>query len=150
MGEPARGYSWAPFEVGNGAALKHGARSPRMIRPVAEQLLREVAAVAPWAARPPFAAELDAWAWNEARARLLRAWLDEHGVLDHDDAPRPALAELHRAETAAAKCRDRLGLNPLAWARLLAGVEQVGDVGGHLEGLRAEGRAMLEARTTGG
>ena len=102
MGEPARGYSWAPFEVGNGAALKHGARSPRMIRPVAEQLLREVAAVAPWAARPPFAAELDAWAWHEARARLLRAWLDEHGVLDHDDAPQPACL-------GAAPCRRRAG-----------------------------------------
>lgn len=145
MGEPARGYSWPPFEAGNTAALKHGARSPRMVRPVAERLMVEAVEVAPWVARPAFGPELEAWAWHEARARLLRAWLDEHGLLDDDDAPRGALGELQRAENAAAKARDRLGLNPLAWARLRAAVEQSGRRE-DLEDLDAEGRAILEIR----
>lgn len=145
MGERARGYAWPPFEAGNTAALTHGARSPRMVRPIAERLMIEAAEVAPWVARRAFGPELEAWAWHEARARLLRAWLDEHGLLDEDDGPRGALGELQRAENAAAKARDRLGLNPLAWARLRAAVEQAGGRE-DLEDLDAEGRAILEIR----
>lgn len=145
MGERARGYAWPPFEAGNTAALTHGARSPRMVRPIAERLMVDAVEVAPWVARPAFGPELEAWAWHEARACLLRTWLDEHGLLDDDDVPRAALGELQRAENAAAKARDRLGLNPLAWARLRAAVEQAGGRE-DLEDLDAEGRAILEIR----
>jgi len=37
----ARGYSWPPFEKGNTASLTHGARSPRMIEPLAEAIVNE-------------------------------------------------------------------------------------------------------------
>ena len=41
-GGPARGYSWPPFEVGNEAAVRHGATSERHIRPIAARHKRRV------------------------------------------------------------------------------------------------------------
>lgn len=142
---PARGYSWPPFEPGNLAALRHGARSERMVRPIADRLAAELATAAPWATQPAFAAEVQAWAWAEARCVLLRAWLDEHGLLDDEGEPRPAAGELARAEASASKARANLGLSPRAWAQLRAAMA-AGDHGDDgLAALEAVGRAMAQA-----
>ena len=148
---PPRDYSWAPFEPGNEAALTHGASSPRHVAPLAALIAQELVEVVPWVTSPAFAAELQAWAWAEAEVRLLRAWLDEHGILSDPDPaealPRPALAALHRAETRAAKARTRLGLNPVAWARLLVDFSKAeGPAGATHQALQEEGRRILEAR----
>lgn len=37
-GLPARGYSWPPFEPGNGAAVRHGCYSPLTLAPRAEEI----------------------------------------------------------------------------------------------------------------
>ncbi len=83
---PARAYSWPPFEVGNGAALNHGAFSPRVFEPVARELAAGLVA-----ARPdlePYAFAVAAWAEAEARAALLREHLTSRGMFDEHGAVR--------------------------------------------------------------
>lgn len=140
-------WSRPPFEEGNLVALRHGARSPRVLQPIVDAILAEVVQSAPWAMRPAYAAELTSWAWAEARCQILRHWIDEHSLLS--DEAQQAAGELARAESRAASARDRLGLNPLALARLMttldtapAGTDDVG-----LEGLKAEGGRIIAART---
>lgn len=153
MGEPgnrpARGYSWAPFAPGHTLSTKHGARSPRVIGPIVAELVAELANVAPWTARPAFAAEVSAWANAEARCRVLRHWCDEHGVLSEKGLL--AAGELARAEARASSARDRLGLSPLALAKLLGAFATAAATGadddGALEQLKAEGRRIVEARS---
>lgn len=143
---PARGYSWPPFAPGNTAALRHGARSPRVLRPIVERLTAELADVAPWSRRPAYAGEVKAWAWAEARCVVLRDWIDEHGVLSEKGML--AAGELARAEARAASGRDRLGLSPLALAKLLGAFNAApaGTDDDRLEALKAEGRRIVEAR----
>jgi len=153
MGEPgnrpARGYSWPAATAGNKIALKHGARSPRVVGPIVDALVVELAAVAPWTARPAFAAEVNAWAHAEARCQVLRHWADEHGVLS--DEGLAAAGELARAEVRASTARDRLGLSPLALAKLLGAFATASSTGadddGALDLLKAEGRRIIEARS---
>lgn len=145
MGEPARGYSWAPFEPGNTVSLRHGAYSPRSISPVAGGLVAELVGQAPWLARPAFAAEVQAWAWAEAEVVLLRRHMDEVGLLDAEGEPLGFTEELHRAETRAAKRRADLGLSPRAWAQMLRAFSTSGGDADLLEELKAEGRRIVEA-----
>lgn len=135
-----------PFEPGNSAALRHGARSPRVLKPIAERLTEEVAMVAPWSARPAYAGEVKSWAWAEARCAVLRSWIDQHGVLSDEGAL--AAGELARAESRASSARDRLGLSPLALAKLLGAFTSApaGTDDDALEALKAEGRRIVEAR----
>lgn len=142
----ARGYSWAPFEKGHTLTLKHGARSPRMVQPLADEIATQLVEVAPWCGHPAFAAEVAAWAWEEARVRLLQAWVNEHGLLDEDSEG--ALGQLERAQGRAARLRGNLGLNPMAWARVLAlskTAEAAGAVGAsdQVEALAAVGRELV-------
>jgi hypothetical protein len=149
MTGPARGYSWPAFKDDNTVSLRHGAHSPRVLRPIADELARELVRVAPWTASPAYASELQAWAWSEARCRVLRAYEDEHGLLSDEGAS--AAGELHRAETRAASARANLGIGgPLALARVLGALSTTtGDSGeDSLEQLRAEGRRIVEANAT--
>lgn len=150
MSTPARNYKWADFEPDNLVALRHGARSARTVRPVAEKVAAELAKTAPWTAQPAFAAEVQAWAWAEARCILLRAWVDEHGILDADGEPIPALSELERAEGRAGRLRSNLGLNPAAWAKLLNTLATAKDATADaaVDDLRAVGARILEATTS--
>jgi hypothetical protein len=144
-GGAARGYSWPPFEPGNLAALKHGARSPRVLRPIADRLAVGLAQVAPWTSAASFAGATASWSWAEAQAQVLGAYLDEHGLVDDDGQPRPAAGMLERVEGRLAGLRGQLGLTPLALGKLLATLSQVdGDKGA--EGLEALRRAGAELR----
>jgi hypothetical protein len=142
---PARGYTWPPFELGNLVALKHGAVSPRMLQPVADRLAEGLAQVAPWTAAAAFAGAVASWSWAEAQAIRLRCWLDEHGLVDDDGQPRPAVALLERIEGRLGGLRVQLGLTPLALGRLLATLSQVDGERG-AEGLEALRRAGAELR----
>ncbi len=135
-----------PFAEGNTAALRHGARSPGVLRPIVDQLTGELAEVAPWTRRPAYAGEVKSWAWSEARCVVLRDWVDQHGVLSEEGAL--AAGELARAESRAATARDRLGLSPLALAKLLGAFSSApsGTDDDALEALKAEGRRIVEAR----
>src|SRR3989440_13061110 len=99
------GERHADFEAGNVFSLQHGATSPRSVAPLAERMAAELLDVAPWTAQAAFGAQVQAWAWAEAQAALLRAWIDERGGLDGRGKPRPALALLDRVESRAARLR---------------------------------------------
>lgn len=164
----ARGPGWAPSPARGGSAngtrppftavdgnnpgwlasLHHGARSPNVLAPLADQIEAEVRQDAPWVNRAAFAGSVRSYAYAEAELTLRRAWIDQHGLVDEEGNPRPGTERLERAEARAAKLRDQLGLNPLGYARLIATV--AGAIGpiqeDALEALRAEGRAILAAR----
>jgi len=141
-----RGYSWPTATPGNTIAQKHGAASPRAVQPLAERLAAELTNDVEWTGRTPYAGTVAAWSWAEAQCILLRAWLDEVGLLDDDGVPRPAGAFLEKVETRAANLRAELGLSPLAHGRLLAVFASAAKAGvldddGALDALRAEGRS---------
>lgn len=107
------------FAEGNTAALKAGHRSPRVIDPIARDLIDAAVAAVPLLTEPAYTASLTAWARAEAQAMVLTAWLEQHGWHDEDGRLRPAEQALHRAETRAATLRRELGLTPVSQARLL-------------------------------
>jgi hypothetical protein len=146
-GGPRRGYSWPPFEVGNWAGLRHGATSPRVLQPLADRLAAGLGEVAPWASAAVFAGSVASWAWGEAQAHVLRVWLDEHGQVDDEGQPRPAVGMLAQVEGRLVNLRAQLGLTPLALAKLLAALSQVdGDKGAEgLAALRAAGAELRQA-----
>jgi hypothetical protein len=138
MSAEARSYSWPPFEPGNTLgrkfepghelSLKHGARSPRRVDPLAAaiveaalDLARAEASTTAFLLDASYGPALRAWAVCEARCELVRAWLADHGGLDGvagDGEIRPAADLLTRLENQALKHRERLGLDPLSRARL--------------------------------
>lgn len=141
--------AWPPFEPGNQAALRHGASSPRRVAPIAAELADAIVEAAPWCGHAAFLPEVEAFAWATAQARLLRGWLDEHALIDGTthEARAGVLQELHRCETRAAKTRQALGLNPVAWAKVLGGYREVeGPASDMTKSVEAVGREILEAR----
>ncbi|MDQ3640433.1 MAG: hypothetical protein M3450_02895, partial [Actinomycetota bacterium] len=97
-GAVARGYSWPPFQPGHTLTLRHGAYSARTWRPLADRISAELPDIAPWCTRPTYGPAVAAWARTEAQLQLVMTFLDEHGPLDGDGAPRPATALLSRLE----------------------------------------------------
>ena len=152
-GGPARGNgspAAPPFDVGNSLARTHGAFSTEIVDPVAAELVETVLVdpAVSYLTEPRFRAELNAWARAEAMVILIRDWLAARGGLFEDDgSERAAVRTLDRAESRSQSGRDRLGLNPAAAARLGRDVAaaQAAQVTA-LERLRADGRAIAEAR----
>lgn len=118
-----------------------------MLQPIADRLAEELGEVAPWASAAVFAGSVASWAWAEAQAVVLRAYLDEHGQVDDDGQLRPAAGMLERVEGRLAGLRAQLGLTPLALGKLLATLSQVDGEKGQ-EGLEALRRAGAELRRT--
>jgi hypothetical protein len=147
----ARGYRWRDFEAGNLVALRHGARSSRTVAPIADQIASELVTLAPWVAAPSFAGAVASYCWAEAQAALLRAYVDEHGLVTDDGEERPAVRSLERVERRLVGLRDGLGLTPMALGRLLSVAASVahatGDDGSR-EALLAEARKVLDARSS--
>ncbi len=147
-GQPARAYSWPPFEPGNDAAMTYGAHSPRRWRPIADRLTAELPGMAPWCSRPTFGAVVAAWARVEAKLHLVSTWLDENGVLDDDGLPRPATGLYAKLEGQAQSLRAELGLTPLSLAKLIGALSAApaGTDDDGLAKLQAEGAKIIEAR----
>jgi len=136
------------FGPGNAEAETHGAHRERRWRPLAEELATEALAVAPWLSRPAFRLALEAWSVAEAKARLVDRWLDEHGLLTAHGVPRPANALADRLHARAQSLRAQCGLDPTAFARLLATFSLVPDgAPDALAALRAEGARLIAARS---
>jgi hypothetical protein len=110
VGEPARGYSWPAFKPGNRAADKHGAYSPRLVKPIAERLRAELIAAAPCCGH---------LARVEAQIRLTWDALDRGADVSAD--------RLDRLEARAHKLRSALGMNLTAWARALSRLSSAPD-----------------------
>jgi len=145
-----RGYSWPPFEPGHEASTVHGARSPRRVGPLADEIREQLLAdgsTPDHLRRAEFAAAVAAWARSEAVVRLLWEWLaeqdveaaltdttssaevEEHGkaVTKRRSVSRrvtSVLDQLHRAEVRAAGMRRALGLDPLSAGRLARDLSQ--------------------------
>jgi hypothetical protein len=145
--ERARSYVWEPFQPGNALSIRHGAKSEKVVGPLANQLAAWLVAEHPDLGESRYAFSISAWARAEARAALLSLYLDEQGFVDADDEARERLlAALRGEERRASEERKLLGLSPADHARLerqraeavVAGVAS-------LDGIRAAGRQALEA-----
>ena len=122
----------------------------RKVRPVADEIARELTEAAPWTARPAFNGALRSLAWVEAQAMLLRRWIDEHGLLGENGQPQAAVTLLQRLETRASTLREELGLTPQALARLLSSLATVATAGADNGGpgpLQTEGQRMTKLVT---
>lgn len=116
-----------PLQPGNELSIRHGAYSPRKVEPLAQELvdlLLEDSSVPQHAKAAAYRLELWALARATAQAQLIEEWLADQGTEKHplgdlgDERVRSAYLLLHRAETRAASSRSRLGLTPVAAARL--------------------------------
>ena len=144
--KPARGYSWPPFEAQNTAAVTHGIHSARMLVLLAEAILAERKATT--VARVPRGAGVRAggraWARAEAMLELYTEYVEQQtaeamstefgeaeeditgdgtkgGGLDAavpDRKTGPSLELWRKLDAAASMHRTKLGLDPLARARL--------------------------------
>jgi hypothetical protein len=114
---PARG-EWPPFTPGNLAAARHGSYSPRIVDPLARELVERVLSEVAYLAEPSYATAVWAWARAEARVALLTEYVEREGLLDRKGNPRPALNALTEQERLATLHRQRLGLDPLSRVRL--------------------------------
>jgi hypothetical protein len=111
-GEPARGYSWPPFENGNEASVKHGAFSEEKVGPVAERIAAELRDRVPLQS-----ASDDAAVWllagQLARIQIVRDWLSRqpHGVFRSEAGePQGVLKMLSVWENSASRLLAQLGL----------------------------------------
>jgi hypothetical protein len=144
-GQPARAYSWPPFEKDNEVGLRHGAFSKRRIEPVAAELIAGVLAERPDLQRFPEA--LAAWADSEARAWLLRDWLTERGMFGAGGASTEgALKWLIAFDKRAEAGRKALGLDPRSELGLVREAAEAEGAAFDLDALRERGRKALEAR----
>lgn len=153
--QPARGYKWAPFQPGHTLSTRHGATSERRIAAQMEamspQLAEEITDVS-YLSDPSFGAALRGWLRAEARCELVRAYLDEHGLLDRDGMPRPAAELMLRLESQASKLRSRLGLDPVSRAQLQRDLTESGRNTVSMAEALAEGRRLrlaAQARMAG-
>jgi len=137
----------APFADRNLAALKIGNRSPRVYGKVAEGIAADLVEAVPWIAEYP--EELAALAQTEAVVALIRVHVAGRGILNPDGSVRESLLDRYiRAESAAAKRRDALGLSPLGQATLAERRASAAVLASQVDlaALAARGRAALEAR----
>ncbi|MEI2810828.1 MAG: hypothetical protein V9F00_11690 [Nocardioides sp.] len=115
------------FTTGNLVALRHGAWSDRLVRPRALEIARALAdegAFPAYLAEPRYRPAVMAYATTLARIERLETWLEDQAAegvpmeLEQDGQVKAATGLLMALERAADKHRDRLGLSPLAAARL--------------------------------
>lgn len=143
-----------PFTEGNTAAEVHGARSERKIGPRAAELAAALLAdpaTPQHLRRPEFGPAVQAWARAEAVASLLFDWLADLDITvmtTPRKAATKAPVDLWRsADAHAATLRARLGLDPLAAARIakdLGLAHQAAE--GALTAMAETGRALREGR----
>lgn len=117
-GGPARGYSWEPFKANNTAALKHGARSERVIAPLAAAIGNDLLEQHTRLRDPLYREAVLEYARVLAQVEVLQTWVDKHGMFDEGGKTTGAADYLLRVRKHASNLADRLGLTPLANARL--------------------------------
>lgn len=116
-GVPARGYSWETFKPGNMAAVKTGAYSPRIIEPLTDTVYADLTGQHPRLRNPLYAIMVRDFARTLVRVELLEERL-AGGDLDAEGNPLPGSASLLRYRKHLMNLADRLGLTPLANAKL--------------------------------
>lgn len=111
------------FTAGNEVAMKHGAKSPRRVDPLAQEIMAAALAdpALEFLQQARFSAAVLAWARAEAKVQLISDWVDGMAMAEAaaSGQGRTSPFELLRKwETTAAGHRARLGLDPVAAARL--------------------------------
>lgn len=150
---PARGYSWPPFEKGNVAALKHGAKSPRLVAEKAQAVRALLLEKYPYLADDAFTEALERYCRVEARALMLNAYITEKVEAEGVEKVPPTLwTEVTRADALAQKCGQDCGLDPSGHARIARDLGLARSVGAQfgtkkLEALAASGRELREGRS---
>jgi hypothetical protein len=116
---PPRGYSWAPFEDGNEAGVRHGAFSERKVRPLAEAFAAALSELVPLG-NPSDSPAVSLLATVFARLELASRWLDEqeNSLVDGDGHPWPVLRHVARWERQAGLLCAQLGLTLAARAEI--------------------------------
>lgn len=115
---PASDYSWAPFEVGNLANLRHGARSPRKVGERAELVRADLLQSRPDLADDPESAlPVALFCRAVAREELAHEGLERAGVNSLPISPR-LLEAASAAARVARELGDGLGIGPRASAEL--------------------------------
>ena len=156
--EPDNPASWVPefagqrppFSPGNEMAVKHGAKSPRKVDPIADALATELLAdeTVAYLRAPRYAAAVQAWAQAEAKCGLISNWVDgmpiEQAAASKQGQTSP-LELLRKWETTAQGHRSRLGLDPMSAARLGKDVAQgrQADAATELTRMRAQMESSL-------
>jgi hypothetical protein len=138
-----------PAEPGNLRALKHGAKSARLVVPeatdLADQVLAEVAHLTE-CDRPA----VMAWALAEVKAWRLATWLEQEGDFDSEGNTRSALNDLRMWLDRAEKARARLGLDPVSRASLNLDHARVAEhVARWTEGMNEGARLVEQAARRG-
>ncbi|WP_025157543.1 hypothetical protein [Leifsonia aquatica] len=112
-----------PFEPGNKLAQTHGAFTPSVIEPLAAEL-RETILTDPDSAylqSPRFAKRLLSYCQTEARVMRIESWVggmtDEEAARSDKGQTSP-LELLRKWKTTAANEANKLGLDPVSWARI--------------------------------
>lgn len=111
-----------PFEVGNMASLRHGARSERVLGPLADRIVDDLLAdpsTPDYLRDPSFGPSLLAWGRAEASVHLLADFISQVGMVKALAGRGMLLEQLRRWETTAANLRARLGLDPESRAKLM-------------------------------
>lgn len=149
--QPARGYSWLPFEEGNELSIRHGAFSQRRISARALQIRDALLVAYPYLADDVFVEAIERYTRAEARALLLNEHVmsvaEDHGV----EAVKPYLwSETTRAEANAAKFAQDCGLDATGHARVARDLGLARSAGAQFRnaGVRAiaeRGRALRES-----
>jgi hypothetical protein len=143
VGGPARGYSWAPFEEGNGAALRHGAyASPVKLEGRAADIADAI--------RPtlPLYCEADEPVLRLMGLTLVRIERAAGALEDVEDETKASAlrTDLRAWISAARNLANDLGMTPTSRARLGLDLARTEDA---LEQLLAKGaqvRAQAERR----
>lgn len=144
---PARGYTWEPFQPGHFLSTRHGAYSDRLVGPRALEIAQAMAddgALPVYLGEPRYRPAVLAYATVLARIERLEQYLESNAAegipqeLEADGQVKAATGLLMALERAADRHRDRLGLSPLAAARLGRDVAATQSVTLELEQRRRE------------
>lgn len=136
----------APYEPGNLAALKHGARSARVVKPLAAEIAADLLR-----RRPDLVDRIEVvrkWAEATARCRLIDRWLSDVGLIDEAKGDVRASRDYGHFSNVALHLGDELGLTPVSYAQLQKARQEVKPVDRQaiLEAILERGRASIAAR----
>jgi hypothetical protein len=144
---PARGYSWPPFEPGNVKSLKHGADSPRVIREEAVAVHAHLLEVAPWLDRPEFLPSVARYLAAEVRWQILHTYISQ--IVTERGAgavPSRTFEQVTAAARLAAQLGHELGLSPLGRAEVQAAVAKAEIAGATVADLAEQGKLIRQRR----
>lgn len=118
---PPRGYSWAPFEAENFAALDSGVWSERKIQERAVEVHERILELAPWVNQDVFIPALARYLRAEARELLAHKRIVEISTEKGAEHVPEKLSKMATSNAnSAAKAAESLGLTAMSYARLRA------------------------------